>query len=470
MSVLPQLERDLLEAARRRRGRSLNAATAARTAAGNRQIAHVRWRRFRLPALAAAALMASATIAIAAGVLIPVGAPVKPRQPLNPNVGEGMPLPGGARLLPLRVPDPFGGPPWGMRVIRTTRGELCVQVGRVQDGQLGELGVDGAFHDDGRFHPIPADAQAEYFTAASRKAARGYPPIGGCQLTGSATINEATGDDRNAGTGESGPRPPRALRDIYWGLLGPQAVDVVYRAGSGARDVSVAPGLGAYLIVTPTADAGRAGYGGSSIGTPGMMPAAGVLSAIAYRIDGKLCERGANSGPYRDLRVADPCPAPHWPKGSQAPPVDLHVPLHADLRVHDHVVTGVRVSFLAPLAVTDARHYYAVRVPGNLCNARRRGFGGFSGEALDRNVARGSRVSFEVSYPFAAFGGCAARSKTVSIVYETANGGGATIVGQTVVHLPAGDRPGPLTPERGFPTSGLLEHRSRSLRRDAGGR
>lgn len=53
--------------------------------------------------------------------------------------------------------------PAGQRVIRTTRGEVWVQVGRVQDRQLGELGIDGAFHDDGRFHPIPADAQAGYY-------------------------------------------------------------------------------------------------------------------------------------------------------------------------------------------------------------------------------------------------------------------------------------------------------------------
>jgi hypothetical protein len=30
--------------------------------------------------------------------------------------------------------------------------------GRVQDGQLGAIGTDGSFGDDGRFHPIPANS------------------------------------------------------------------------------------------------------------------------------------------------------------------------------------------------------------------------------------------------------------------------------------------------------------------------
>ena len=58
------------------------------------------------------------------------------------------------RVLPLRVADPDGGPPWGLRVARTSRGLLCVEVGRVVGGRIGVLGRDGAFHDDGAFHPF----------------------------------------------------------------------------------------------------------------------------------------------------------------------------------------------------------------------------------------------------------------------------------------------------------------------------
>ena len=60
-------------------------------------------------------------------------------------------------MLALQAPDPQGGLPWGMRVVRTTRGETCVQIARLDGDQLGQLGIDGAFHDDGRFHPLAPD-------------------------------------------------------------------------------------------------------------------------------------------------------------------------------------------------------------------------------------------------------------------------------------------------------------------------
>ena len=69
-----------------------------------------------------------------------------------PNASPG-------RLLPLRAADPGGGAPWGMRIVRTSDGLLCAQVGRVSHGALGQLGLDGAYGDDGRFHPV---AQGEF--------------------------------------------------------------------------------------------------------------------------------------------------------------------------------------------------------------------------------------------------------------------------------------------------------------------
>lgn len=74
----------------------------------------------------------------------------------------GVPVVGTVRLLSLRVPDPAGGPPWGMRVMRTTGGDECMQVGRVHDGRLGVLGQDGIFRDDHRFHPMPASAFGDH--------------------------------------------------------------------------------------------------------------------------------------------------------------------------------------------------------------------------------------------------------------------------------------------------------------------
>ena len=95
---------------------------------------------------------------------------MKRQGPATPNAGIGVPAPGGSRLLALRTADPQGGPPWGMRLVHTTRGEICVQIGRLADGQLGQLGIDGAFHDDGRFHPLAPDILPKPATAATSAA------------------------------------------------------------------------------------------------------------------------------------------------------------------------------------------------------------------------------------------------------------------------------------------------------------
>jgi hypothetical protein len=109
-----------------------------------------------LVALVALAVAASAWGAsqLLTGSIVSTGFP-----PVSPIVGAGAPLPSSSTVLGLRVPDPVGGLPWGMRVVRTTRGEACLQVGRVLDGKVGVLGTGYAFHHDGLFHTLsPEDA------------------------------------------------------------------------------------------------------------------------------------------------------------------------------------------------------------------------------------------------------------------------------------------------------------------------
>src|SRR5580700_5928715 len=103
MSVLAQLERDLLEAANRRNAAGAAAENAA-DATAPRLAARSRMRRLRLPLIAFACLLASATVALAASGVILGGAPVRPEGRLNPGVGEGVPAPGASQLLALRVP------------------------------------------------------------------------------------------------------------------------------------------------------------------------------------------------------------------------------------------------------------------------------------------------------------------------------------------------------------------------------
>ncbi|HLM85272.1 MAG TPA: hypothetical protein VK272_03690, partial [Solirubrobacteraceae bacterium] len=137
-------------------GAQLTAAAARQEARGGLTSRAGAWRpqRVNAPLIAAIVVLAGGAIAAAAtGVL--TGSPVSsPAGPPVPYAAYGVPVAGGSDLLALRVADPEGGLPWGMRIVHTTRGLVCVQVGRVYRGQLGQLGADGVFHDDGRFHPL----------------------------------------------------------------------------------------------------------------------------------------------------------------------------------------------------------------------------------------------------------------------------------------------------------------------------
>jgi hypothetical protein len=162
VSIMPEIERQLRDAAQRRsQGLLMRAIHRAR---------RLRGRLLARPLIVAVAVVVGgAGAAFAAKALVGIGNPA-PRE--YPNFGERV-LPAGTRLLSLRVPDPAGGPPWGMRLIFTTArpGSVaktragaahwgCVQVGRVVDGQLGVLGQDGAFHNDGLFHALPVQPEA----------------------------------------------------------------------------------------------------------------------------------------------------------------------------------------------------------------------------------------------------------------------------------------------------------------------
>ncbi len=166
MSVLPQIERQLREAAERRAQSRLT-----RMLARTHRLRGVFLARPLMIALAV--LLSVAGVALAARALIGIGSPA-PRE--YPSLGQEI-LRQGTRLLSLRVPDPAGGPAWGMRLIFTTgtprpsgtQGRSrsagiarwgCVQFGRVVNGRLGVLGRDGAFHNDGLFHELPVQPEA----------------------------------------------------------------------------------------------------------------------------------------------------------------------------------------------------------------------------------------------------------------------------------------------------------------------
>ena len=71
--------------------------------------------------------------ALAAGILL-TGTPAGPKVAPTPTAGYGAAKPATATLLPLHVADPAGGLPWGLRTVRTSRDDVCLQVGRLADG------------------------------------------------------------------------------------------------------------------------------------------------------------------------------------------------------------------------------------------------------------------------------------------------------------------------------------------------
>jgi hypothetical protein len=483
MSVLPQLEHDLHKAAERRLAASVNGADAdprgsgpprgradgrglgARGLArrpgvpvpGARGLA----RRLRVPAIALVCLLAATTITLAASGVILTGAPVRPEEVLDPNVGEGVPAPGASRLLPLRIADPQGGLPWGMRVVRTTRGEICMQVGRVQNGQLGELGIDGAFHDDGRFHPLPADAlpadefRGHFFSQLVSNANTS------CQLAGEASANSHVGVEPSAAN-NANPTDSRQrdLRNIYYGILGPEAVAVSFRAGKLIQPAAVVQGIGAYLIVRRTATGQKAGTGDGSLGTEGDLAPSPPLTAITYRLHGKLCQRGPSLPPGETSHLPDECPWPRYPH-SHAPMRELHQSPQARLQIAGNAILGVKVRFKAPFAITSAHQQYTVAIPSSSCTATGKLGYGMVLETLSNDVPRGAPLAARIGYPFE--NSCGRRAVTVEVFYQHA-GEPQVLVGSTVVHAPPGLR---LAPPGFSAALRRLAHRATLKRRAA---
>jgi hypothetical protein len=224
-----------------------------------RRRAHLPWyKRLRprvsRPAAVVVACLIAAGSALAATGVLRTGKPVGATVPAVPNAYDGVAIPGSQHLLALRVADPDGGPPWGLRILKTSRGLTCVQLGRVVDGRIGALGQDGAFRDDGAFHPF-----ATNFLDGS-----------GCgtdDARGDAFLNEQihglaasalSGDQQHISGGcylpKTEPRscPPGDLRDVYYGLLGPDATSVTHTTATGASTTTSALGRdGAYLVVLP---------------------------------------------------------------------------------------------------------------------------------------------------------------------------------------------------------------------------
>jgi hypothetical protein len=383
-------------------------AAAHRQEANHRAAAGVRsWlsRRLNAAVMAVVLVLAGSAIAVAAtGVLN--GSPVKQQGRLSANAGIGVPAPGGSRLLALRAADPQGGLPWGMRLVHTTRGEICVQIGRVDDGQLGQLGIDGAFHDDGRFHPLAPDILPQYSDSGDVS----------CNVVAPIAIGSWRSGDRSAapnGPEETSFKPTaKDLRSISWGLLGPHAVSITYHTAAGVRTRPVARGTGAYLIVSAVSRVPRSiGAGEELVGeisghevtalpagrVGGPVPAATFpVLAATFRFGSFTCSIGHGAP------VATSCPRPRpTPENQFAPTRSLHEPVHVLLRPQSHESCSAaylvdpcyraEIEFEAPYAVTSAGSDYDVIARSSCTHARASSWSFF------QDIRQGERVRTQSS-------------------------------------------------------------------------
>jgi hypothetical protein len=326
------------------------------------------------------ALLVLAVAGLALGGVIEIGEPAS-HELSAAEAGYGPLTPGTVRLLPIRTPDPSGGPPWGLRVFSTKRGVGCIQVGRLVDGRLGALGQDGAFEDDGRFHEIPAgdalrffacsaldgngrvfnnvtigDEPASAWSGAGRAATRSRPATPGSCVPATAT------------PAEKAPRlgvpvsicPQADERNLYFGLLGPDAESITYTSGEQRRTAATVGPEGAYLIVTRASPDQLFNF--SAGGTSDVVPVDGPITEIHYR-NGSTCHLTARSW----MGGASACtPTLQVPVGYRTvktpTAAEMATPVHATVQPNDRGENEILVSFTSPISITEYRSEYSVEL------------------------------------------------------------------------------------------------------------
>jgi hypothetical protein len=315
--LLPVLERLGAEVERVAYAAEAGAGTDAARTPRRRRRAHVP----RALVIALAALVPTAAVVAAATGLLSTGAPVTDPKGVgfgDAKSGWGVPIAKTIKLAPLRVGDPDGGPPWGIRTFRTTRGVGCVQIGRVQGDQLGVIGQDGAFDNDNKFHPMGPTVMTGAFCTPVDGAGHAFLAVVRDGLPSAAL-------DRGCAVQPNDRLPTCALghqRIVFYGVLGPEAEAITYRAPDGSVATQRVTGPeGAYLVVQrPTREHPADGSFQYS-----QTPATRLLS-VRYR-DGSVCRM---ISPIR-FNGARRCPAKGYvpPAGRRLTSADVAAPVKA---------------------------------------------------------------------------------------------------------------------------------------------
>ncbi|MBE2319352.1 hypothetical protein DVA67_025475 [Solirubrobacter sp. CPCC 204708] len=357
--------------------------------------ARPRRRWWRSGALLVLAPLLAGTVAVAATTGILSGEPVSsdPHAPRDPNAGIGVNA-GPGKLLAVRAADPAGGPEWGLRLVKTSRGLGCLQVGRVVDGRLGRLGQDGAFGNDGKFHELGPEI-LETSSECQQPDGAGNVFFAMTSIGQPASADPASCAVRPRGEDKRPACPRGSLRDVFYGLLGPEAAAITYREGGKTVRQAVERPAGAYLVVRAT-DPDRRDVGWWS---PSVTPS--WVESIEFR-DGTVCR--PDERPRRHGRHE--CPL----KGYVKPRLDIATRAELATPITVRVGTArekpypemdrkslermewqrrVTISFRARRAA-DARSFYKLtaEIPGRPPNC---GVG--LGSPIARDIAAGETVT-----------------------------------------------------------------------------
>jgi hypothetical protein len=367
-------------------------------------------RRFRRPARLRPSLVVAlvlvamllAAAALAASGLIGGGAPLKPPRGTSrdPHSGLGVSRAGSAQVLPVAVADPAGDPPWGLRYVTTSRGLGCLQAGRLVDGKIGVLGQDGAFADDGRFHPLTrnylGDVAAPFACGALDAHGHAFASVAMNGVPASGLLQPSATQPGCLAHRDHGPLgarqkkipicPRKDWRLVYYGMAGPEAKSVTYAAGGERlRTVPTVGEQGAYLIVLKASIhlRGLAQY--TSLDSAG----AGLVR-VTYR-DGSVCRVAAAGDVIRPCPHVGEVPV-RRPRLTQT---DVAAPVTATITKR-HGRPNLVVRFTARVAVTDASSTYTVfvRFPGRAAGVN---CGANAGGQLFHDVKAGQTQRFEIA-------------------------------------------------------------------------
>lgn len=295
-----------------------------------------------------------------------LGAPV-PAAGVSTAGLRGRTIPGTAAIV-AHIQDPNGGLAWGLRTVRTTTGQLCMQIGRLQAGRLGVIGQDGSFGDDGRFHPYASAAFAPGQCSLPHATRRPFDYLASQELDASAGTPAITGGCRVAAmpAGVS-PCPRTHLRLVFYGLIGPEGGGVDYFSPSGARgfeSFALPPSpTGAYMWVLPLATHDcAAGQSGDAcpirtVKLPLSELLSGARATVQYEGQNRVCRLASRASRGE---IAAPC---RYGYGAPIAHSHIRVAQVASTVVAGAVTAGpnrvrVSISFTARLATGNRTGFY----------------------------------------------------------------------------------------------------------------